>query len=619
MENPEKFEDTMPRVAKTWQDKVKDMLRDNQKVYLIFAGVAVISIGIATAFIFNKVDEEADDEIVSAQEEQRILTEIIRNNPSVLIEDEVTEDVTDSTSSGKQQPAVEQPSNPSDPSDRATVPVPEIPETGPIGDIYDDLISPDINVYNYRHTTIVTEPGLAANVCPVLYYVPDDTTVSEYYEYFDLNRSYYKDEITQDGELSYYNLSKYGNTESEYLTYQGGTIAAKLLFDIDPNYSNEWQMEPVSYPSYPDSYPVSYPEPNILDFFGPNAAITDMEEIDGVIYYDVTSYYYSSCYFYDDNTPQRKFITIYKVDSRDYSIVERKRFIDVIHESTLISTTTTESERDKVNYEQVAEHFSFNYEADILDVNYRDYIYDADVEFAMDMNYLDENNQDLIFPDLDQHQLMYIYGKEFPEKVVNDNYYYTREFYANTERGEQEYLDTMYYYRQRPLIGMGFDTYSDYEYNSIAIYDQNMSLDEIIALKSSYNFNSNTEYIDTQVNINGTYRPAKEIKITYYVTYPYPISYPVSYMVSYPVSYPASYGISYPVSYPDGYTYAYTTTHLVFYNDDQVVTMTNYGYSDEYLLNQNYTAAQLGEPAFEQMQAAIYQEYNWYESWCCYY
>ncbi|MFQ5493703.1 MAG: hypothetical protein ACE5DX_06115, partial [Candidatus Dojkabacteria bacterium] len=576
-------------------DPLRDFFSNKRNLYLVYgaliAGVLIVLVTIV--FIVTRPREDESDDQLSVQEQRDILNEVIVNNPQDILDlpDEDLQPVTPGVGGSAVDPNVpgsgsfDIPADLSSPVAKAKIPVPRIYSTGETEELSpQDLVAPDINVYNYRHTTTSITPGPANGSCPN--YDITGPQIEEYFEYFDENHSFYKAITNTRGRLTNYYLGKYGNDIDEYYTYIGGDLAARLLFDIYEDFDNTYQHNPDSNPgsSYPSSYPNSYPvNPvlrNIYKLFGDDARITDVDIVGGKTFYDVTTASYISCdaHYYHCSAGQRV-VNIYRIDGEDFSIVEKKRFLGEVLDENLLSTEVIEREVDKVHLNQVVDEFNFEFDVKVQTVNYSDYEYDARREAQRDINHLRDNNIELLAPESEMFQIGAIHGKDFPERVKGEDYYKKRSFYPRDSFGQKLFDEQKRAEAQEPLLSIYYAHPAEYGYVTVRTWDSDSLASKGIDLFEDtvyYDpFRSIVKKVASELSINSR----QEVVDKYVINYPTYSYRPLSYPGSYPVSYPNSYG---------WYTYNFFDVYAKYSSASYDHMLNNYNVNANFLETQDW-------------------------------
>ena len=223
-------------------DKIRQLFARKQTVYALYfsliAGTALITLAIV--IIITTPQNITQDKKISEEERQKVLEEVIRNNPKGIID--ITKDQPNSieadtqTSSGTPAPLTERarrtaPVDPSTPVSKAAIPAPRISAYGDVENLTTaDIIAPDLGRYNYSYTEESITSGPAGELCPTFSQID---TKHQYYRYFDPSHSFYKSVNTSpDGKLVKYSLGRYGTDLNEYYDYIGGQTAGVYFLSI---------------------------------------------------------------------------------------------------------------------------------------------------------------------------------------------------------------------------------------------------------------------------------------------------------------------------------------------------------------------------------------------------
>lgn len=562
-------------------------------VFLIYiaAGVAMVILILVGVTLFRGSSTEPED-VVTKDEKSKILTEIALNNPKGLIK---IEDKQISTNDMQNQYSGDIYSQPNP---NPLVPTPTIQGGRVIMPSKLEIAAPDLSVYNYVYTKSVHQSGPKIDSCNLggyggYYFDYFDSTDSttEYYSYFDNDRSYYKSVISTSPEnIEFVTISKYGKDIGEYYKYRGGSLAIKEKYEPYENFSNSYMMTPTS---YPQSYPASYPNSDVLNLFGPNAKISKEYEKNGKKYYEVSTRLQYGCHFYeDDQYKYRPAYYIYQVNGSTSEIEETSYYIDNVNESNLVWKTNVTTTRSKSSLDSVSSVFETNacnfsnsvsenlactkelkicndgqavarnsahscefdfcplqyqsissnicgnnQEIRLLTKDYSDYTYSSNNEVNANINYL--TKQDIVIPLADTYGLNYISGVDFPKNIYNFDYIYRKDYYPNSAKGQKDYenrINSIYY---NSLLNYsaskGENYYRMYVFDK-AKFDQN-NVENIMrkdligkVYETSSNVIVNNQEVDSKVFFTKT-------------NYSFPTSYPGSYPNSYPTSYPTSYPI----------------------------------------------------------------------------
>jgi hypothetical protein len=565
--------------------KLKEYMSVKRNRYFVYiSGVLLFAIICAAAvWYFQESERDRDEQIFSDEETLEILSGVIENNPQgILSEYDERAGSTLGTSVYSGDPAEDEsivPLDPNSPTSSSPIPSPVVPEVGDVMPAEEAIVPPDLDVYNYRHTETDYQPGPAYGQCYGTQWAPV-YSVEDYYEYFDLDRSYYKYESTnkETNRLIYYSLGKYGSDINEYYAFRGGDFAARILHDIDPGFSNEWRMDPVSYPG--EGMPIS---DRVKWYFGSDAQITDIFEVDGVLYYEVTATSLWNCYGGDHST-----IWIYTVRA-DSLAVERKRgFLDSLESlSNLISDMTVTRDIRKVYLDEVEDDFVFEKVSEVVDVDYASYEYDADAEYARFVSHLESNGYNLVIPPLDRFDILSLYGKDLPERVENERYYLERSFYPEDGEGQDSYEQVIANRINMPLVSTGFTEDEPYGWFAVGLYSKFNGVEDLLEKKTKYTDSWNLSWSVVSIDVGDNDIIADKISVRHEVWFSSPISYPVSMPVSYPVTMPTSYGT--------WYIYPFYWTLLGFRYMDYPYVIENYGLTDTYLEGISYDHVEAGD------------------------
>lgn len=632
---------------------------DGIYVYVVIGTtIAIVIFGVFVFGLFNSSSDSKD--VVSGAERDRILGEMIRNNPLGLFDTEDTfrtwEPSVDFTTTKAdeeldlmdvpeefQEDVIEAPPTYEESLDPAPIPKPKTLIDGTIKLLeVEDVIAPDLDIYNYRYTKSTTTKGPLSEECGYYGsaggygYVEDmaQEVVSEYHEYFDRGRSYYKSTRTdQDNEIIYSGLGKYGTTENEFYSYIGGELVAKFMYDINENFSNDYRLEVPSYvSSYPDYYAVSGPEKNYAinsdTYLGENARVTDVFEEDGVMHYVVQSYYYSYCnyvpYEYNDRS---KFYMVYTVNADTFAIERVDNYLDEITDNKLIRSEVIESDRQKVAYETVSSTFENSYSAEELVVDYRGYDYNENVAIIEDhfrttpANLFWTKNKARV-------NLQYVGGKNLPELVENSFYSRNEGFYADTEKGAMRYANIMAAHKAAPEYTYYlYDSREGYEPDylnlTVSLFDPSEITLEGVVTTAIDNYLPDYVYreegfliIDGQemntvklihTHPDRVYGTSTNSPVSYSgpTNDPYPLSYTEDIGYPYPVSYVNEIIIptSYPASYPDTYSKdstmkVYAVTYI-FEARGKIYSVNSYTVNENWLTYEDYTIFVTNDPSIE--------------------
>ncbi|KXK26097.1 MAG: hypothetical protein TR69_WS6001001391, partial [candidate division WS6 bacterium OLB20] len=483
------------------KEKLIAFFRERKNVYLMFAfsGGVIATLLVALVVIMLTAKPPAKSPVVSDEEKEQILTEIIRNNPEGIITvagssaQSITEEITEEETrtpgrvvSGINRIAEDTTS----PISKTKIPAPDEYSTGEIDPVDDgDIVAPDLSLYNYRYSSTTVVPGAALDVCN--YYGYDAPRRSEYYEYFDPTHAYYLNIDTVEGELDQYHLGLYGNDVNEVYVYEDGQFGVRYQYDIDPGFSIAYEpVYPDSAPdSGPDSYsgPASYPDSyTVWDYFGYNADVIDRIVTGDKTYFIVESSYSSYC---DSSEYGRhEFITRFKVDADSFQIVERSIYLDQVRADNLLFTELVTTETRTVTHDDVAAQFGFS-RAPVRTLDYRGYVWDGDAVATAVADKLEQMQVTLLLPADDDIQLWGATGSGLYDSVRGTDYHYERAFYPETPLGQAKYDRVQEHLKNTPLISIygyndsyyGFleiDTYTDSQHSAESLQEYIISSSE---------------------------------------------------------------------------------------------------------------------------------------------
>ncbi len=572
-----------------------------EQIWLFFVLVAIVTISIGAALIFSRNQSETAPPVATEEEEQEILTEIIKNNPKAVITDDSTakkshlnsgpsknsSSTSKSTSSAsnnsdseENQPTLEDLINES-PEEQPPIPTPFVSESGEIEPLQPgDVVAPDIKVYNYRYTKVVSAKGPAIDRCAYQqhtlgYYnglnTMDWPSVTEvYYEYFDAERSFYKS-VEQDGDGDIYNyyLGRYGKNIHEYYHYAGGEFAARNMFKPDPNFDNGASLEPSSYTdsvSVPTSYNDAAQEEVELEtysYFGYNPVVLNIYQDGDETFILISADVYISC---DENNTSVPAIRRYLVRQSDYQIVEQSTYLYEVADQNLVTSRNIQAERRKVNFDQISNEFTFgaeSYTADteVVDIDYQNYEFNAENRANQIAGYLQEQQLPVTSMWDQRFDWEYFTGRLLPEVVPNENYRYNRSFYAAEDKGQVRYDSLQQMLLDSPVITFFFASenlpgWYQPEFVTVDLYKEKpITAVRTEAKSSQYGTLVHEKLIDDYKLIlshpSGEIDSAASVRADWYVhDYNY---YPTSY--SRPVSYGFEVDPVYP-SYPAPTSYA---------------------------------------------------------------
>lgn len=526
-----------------------DKINEHPRATLLVAGSSIL--GLATVVILVMIvslHNTVVSPVVTPEEETQVLSEVIKNNPKDLINNNKAPTNNSNPIPIYNQIPVENAqagSNTPSPTQPQTQPQPEPP------------VAPNLDEYNFRKTTVTYEKGVAYDSCQPYYHGgggypygtldSDGVTTSEYTEYFERYYTSVKSQIKDNDNLFSFVINKYGRDVNSSIYYLEGNYAVENKYKPYSSYDNQVDSQVVSYPEGTTEEIISY-------YFGNNASITDVEvDTNGIKYYTIQSSYSSFCdptynaYLVSSRPvpPQRTLITTYRVNGNTFAIEQTKRYVDQISDLSLLDISITSNLRAKVTAQQVASQFQIPANVPVQEYDYSslNYVHDDVKDLKDKIEYLAEQGSELLLPS-DSNGLNYMYAYDFlPENNIDTQAFYKdRLFYPQTTWGDVlfEKYNEQYTGAEGLEYSISFRL-SDYNYYSLTAY-KNTTLDEQLEISLSDNVTSlNVE--DVSLMVTDTLVPAK--KVTKVMVY----SYPTSYGVSYPVSYGAETHTTYYVTY----------------------------------------------------------------------
>jgi len=173
----------------------------------------------------------------------------------------------------------------------------------------------------------------------------------------------------------------------------------------------------------------------------------------------------------------------------DYEYVQQETYYESIADSNLISTETFFNEYQDVDYFDVRLEFDFTYQVPVKVIKYPE-IKDGTM-FALET--ARDNGIDLFeFPGA---QLNYIYSNQ---QWVGENteYYYDRDFYPNTFKGEDAYNEAIEEKNKYPFTLLSANYDGNDNYYSVNYYDGTLS--EVLNLNIIYG-----NCVDSFIKIDG--------------------------------------------------------------------------------------------------------------------
>lgn len=582
-------------MLESFKTRVGAFFSKPRNVYITYGVVAVTLVGIVGAIfwsVFNTDPAPSDVESLSDEDKKVIISKILENNPKGLIDIEYA-DSEKETSSVKAGSSVASSTtadgraiDKSNPATNAPIPAPVITGNGDVDPMPVGVIVPDPMLYNYRITEVNTTVGEGAALCGLGMYEevePGLASSSEYSEFFDDTHMYYKYFSNgYDGILDVAYLTKYGNDVSDYYIYKNGDFAVRHMNDIDENFEvNDYY--PFSYnkpESYPDSYQV-LEQAQYLEYMYGSLEFVDSFEENGHQYYILQGVNSSFC----EDGNNHAIISQMKVNADNYYQIENvAAYVDYVEDESMIYEEDTNIKTEpNVSIADVKYDFTFedNYNVEVRDVNWADYTFDGLLEAKRAIEYIGTLGYQMFYIDLEDADLLSIYGKDFPERVENERYYYEEDFY---EEGSSTYAMVMEYYRMNPLVEIsqlleanskssgevekGYKGETKYVFTSM--FDTELTLEEVYYNNWGADFNNPDQINTSDIVINGQ-SASNMFKV-----------YDMSYVSTYPSSYPLSYPTSYPSSYPQ-------------YLHPSYLTISDFNFSTKKMPQKvNYTQASFG-------------------------
>jgi hypothetical protein len=488
-------------------------------IYIAAGGIFLILLAGVAFIILNRRDTPT----FTADQQDEILAAVVANNPQAVLEG------TESSDSVSE------------------VPSPDLSGNGPIDELSpEDIQAPNLNVYNYRHTTTRITAGPMKNACTDQ---PTIENTQEYYEYFDPQHSFYTSiSKDSDDEIVNVNIAKYGTDINENYYYAGGTLSAKAVFKPYASFDNSYNLYPASYPNYSVSYPVSYLNTStrvaIQGYFGKDPRVTAVTYIGGRKHYEITGTYSYSCNAYTYNPDQLHTMTaVYTVDASTFAVVEVKHYKGTVASSNLIYTNKTDVERAKVEYSQVEANFNYTNTDNVITLDYRNYVYSPSATLAGVLNHIQTNSLTVLVPTA-SYKLLSFYGENFPERITGERYREQRDYYPANAKGEARYQQMLEGKKQSPST----NTYVEVEGNfiSTSLYSDNT----VEKLKPTFTRHYDPKTVTEKqsiLSLEGTNVNVTLIGVPYGSTV-VPVSYPASYLTN-PGAFPASYPYVAPIFY----------------------------------------------------------------------
>lgn len=555
--------------------KVKAYIQDPANSNFVYTSLALIVTGVFAIAIFYFASRTSEpEETIDPSEEQRVLSEIIRNNPkSILpeldesdteIEDQNDSIVVNGSNRNETKTVVDNKTgkkvtvNNSNPVNTSPIPSPKVGVNGEYVDLSEeDIILPDLSLYNYRETITTTTHGPGFEICDLIfeggcggYYISPsykphngEVVVSKDFAFFDRSHSYYRSDIEVDGESARTDIGLYGSDINVNYSSAFGEVYLENIAEPYEWFSNSesWLLANSYSEDSPASYPNSYiaPENVIASQFGSNVILSDPYEEDGREIYEVTLSYFVTC-----NDERRPLFSVYKVAGDTFEILSRSEYIDEVSEDTLRFTQTVSTSRRTVSYEEIEATFTNDdLPGTAVTVDRTDYEYDSEVRGEQIINYLAEYNIDVLKLE-DSTELINIWGARFPGYLDNENLYMQRNYYADTNLGEAMFEQLNEYLDKSPVASIYWEGNNPH---TTRIYNTNaLDLDDLVPDETSTDYYFTVSFpVSFRQSIFGSEAFESEAYRSdtyYYATYP--TSYPISYALSYSTSYPSSYSNS---------------------------------------------------------------------------
>ena len=468
--------------------RLLEKINAHPRATLIVAGTTVFgAVAVVILLMFLSLRDSVVNPVVSPEEEKMVLSEVIKNNASGLINN--NQNTTTVPNTGN-----------------TPIPIPAEPTPNGLGNSNPNAsqpevpVAPDINEYNYRVTRTTKQVGPAYSACKMYGYGyggygpgypgegSDVDNVSEYYEYFERYLTIYKQQVTEDGKLTLFNINKYGKSVNSSTYYLEGDYAVENIFKSYSQFDNQQDTQTISYPNWSlDEY--------VSNYFGKDAAIIEVKtDSNGVKHYLIRSTYTSYCdpsydpYLVSDEIVppvQRTIINIYSVNGKTFSIEQIKKYIDSVKDENLIDVTTTEINRSKVNYSQVNAQFTINSSVQLIKNDYSNLVYNYNpinrINTALD--FLSESDSHILLPsEKDGLGYLWVNGFEPNDYVDTMQFYKDRDFFPSNAWG-----DTLF---DRYNSHLNYNSKFDYTVSlsmgtdkgySISAYKQDVVMDDIIA------------------------------------------------------------------------------------------------------------------------------------------
>lgn len=502
-------------------------------IYILFGFISLIVISSAVLLILSVPKTPK----LSNAEETKVIDEIIKNNPSAILE----ETIKDSKDSN----------------------VPN--ESAPFGT---PSQTPDLTKYNYRISEYSYKTGPAYKACNLNngnFEGGQNSSLMNYFdgnynytftEYFEKNRSINKSYVTSNTSgLFQINISDYSDIQSQSYQYNGGEYAIKAIYEPYEGYTQE------EYLSYPASYANQYLDNSYYTFIGE-------EKIDGKDTYKIQTNYYTFCdgsygllsSDSENEIPNAvKIVNIIYADKNTYSILRYQSFLNEVSDSNLISTTNSSIKTSLVKLADVNGEFKFNYNVAVKIIDYTGYwdLFNEDNIKSIFKNYLATSNTSLL-----NDSSYVVSGISIPSaypKLANSGFLTDRKFYPTSVEGDDFYLYMVTNNIINPESSINLYrrvNFESYDYINLDIYDVSVTKDDLIAslLQDKY---TSFESSEEKLIIDSIEVPATKISFEYKY-------------FEIPTSYTSS--SSYPASYP---SYQWTSDVYVFSFNNRVYKLTS--------------------------------------------
>lgn len=535
-----------------------DKINQHPRATLLVAGSSIF--GIATVIILVMIvslHNTVVNPIITPEEENLVLSEVIKNNPKDLINNNKT------------------PNNSSNPIPTSNqIPIDNAEAGGNNIDTQPEPpVAPNLNEYNYRNTKVTYSRGPAYEVCKTYMdgggmqsgYSNEDNTVTEYTEYFERYYTARKTITREDNKLFSFYINKYGRDINSSTFYLEGDYAVENIYKPYSEFDSQQDALVVSYPTVTV-------EEIIKSYFGSNAAITNIIFENNTKYYIIQNSYTTYCdpsynpYLVTNNPvpPLNNLITVYKVNGSTFSIEESKRYIEEVKDQNLIDVSTTSVTRSMVNSQQVASEFRLATNIDIVKNDYTNitYNYDNAKNLVERVDYLASIGSNILLPSGNEDALSYIYITNFtdPDSIDTQYFYKDRNFFPATSWGETLFN------RWNPI---NIDTGLVYSVSLSEKDNRHYALSVYEGRTLDYVLESNLKSIATSISISDVNMDINNATVS---------AKKISRVLMY--NYPTSYGVSYPTSY----TGSITTTKYdsyIFELDNKVYVISYHDYNNQ--------------------------------------